>query len=120
MQRVSSAGDLSYEIFYHQTDQLALWESLWSVGQTIRLCPFGMRTIMSLRSDRFFGSWMRDFSRDYTAAETGLDRFIAWDKNADFIGKALALAEREKCAKRTLVVFAVDTDDTDLIEYASI
>lgn len=34
-----------------------------------------------------------------------------------FIGKTSALAERKKGAKRTLEVFAVDTDDADLIEY---
>ena len=34
-----------------------------------------------------------------------------------FIGKTLALAERQKGTKRILEVFAVDTDDADLIEY---
>jgi dimethylglycine dehydrogenase len=46
-------------------------------GRRIGLKPFGMRAMMSLRLDRFFGSWMREFSPDYTAAETGLDRFVA-------------------------------------------
>ena len=40
------------------------------------LRPFGMRAMMSLRLDRFFGSWQREFSPDYTAGETGLDQPI--------------------------------------------
>jgi glycine cleavage system aminomethyltransferase T len=29
------------------------------------MTPFGMRAMMSLRLDRFFGSWMNEFSPDY-------------------------------------------------------
>jgi dimethylglycine dehydrogenase len=76
------------------------------------LSLFGMRAIMSLRLDRFFGSWMREFSPDYTAAETGMDRFINWDK--DFIGKAAAQAETPA---RQLVTFEVDGNDADVTAY---
>ncbi len=39
------------------------------------MTPFGMRAMMSLRLDKFFGSWMSEFSPDYTAAETGYGSF---------------------------------------------
>jgi len=117
VQRVSYTGDLGYEIYCDPTDQRALWLQLWGAGQPMGLRPFGMRAMMSLRLDKFFGSWMREFSPDYTAAETGLDRFISWGKEVDFIGKAAAIRERQNGSDRKLVVFEVDTDDADVVAY---
>jgi dimethylglycine dehydrogenase len=84
------------------------------------MMPFGMRAMMSLRLDKLFGSWMAEFSPDYTAAETGMDRFIAFGKDAAFIGRAAAEAERQNGATRKLVAFAVDTDDADVQGYEPI
>ena len=89
VQRVSYTGDLGYEIFCDPTVAAApLRTRCGRPGGDLGLRPFGMRAMMSLRLDRFFGSWLREFSPDYTAAETGLDRFISFKKNADFIGRA--------------------------------
>jgi dimethylglycine dehydrogenase len=82
VQRVSYTGDLGYEIYVDAMEQRTLWDTLWEAGQTYGMRPFGMRAMMSLRLDKFFGSWMREFSPDYTVAETGLDRFVSWKKNA--------------------------------------
>ena len=100
VQRVSYTGDLGYEVYCDPMAQRQLWWTLWQAGQTHGMVPFGMRAMMSLRLDKFFGSWMREFSPDYTAAETGLDRFISFAKNVDFIGRAAAEAERAAWAPR--------------------
>jgi len=118
VQRVSFTGDLGYEIYCDPMDQRALWTRLCEAGQPMGLAPFGMRAMMSLRLDRFFGAWMREFSPDYTPAETGMARFIKWDK--DFIGKAAAEAERDTPPARTLAVFEVDADDADVVAYEPI
>jgi dimethylglycine dehydrogenase len=60
---------------------------------------------------------MSEFSPDYTAAETGLDRFISFKKNTDFIGRSVAEAERVKPPNRQLVVFEVDAIDADVVAY---
>ncbi|NBR35487.1 MAG: FAD-dependent oxidoreductase, partial [Rhodobacteraceae bacterium] len=117
VQRVSYTGDLGYEIYCDPMDQRALWSTLWTAGQEHGMKPFGMRAMMSLRLDKFFGSWMREFSPDYTPCETGMDRFIAWGKNADFIGRAAAEAEHAAGATRQLVNFIVDADDADVVAY---
>ena len=117
VQRVSYTGDLGFEIYCDPLDQRALWSTLWSAGQAFDMKPFGMRAMMSLRLDKFFGSWAREFSPDYTPCETGMDRFIAWNKPADFIGRAAAEAERTTGAKRQLVNFEVDADTADVVAY---
>ncbi len=120
VQRVSYTGDLGYEIYCEPIDQRTLWHTLWKAGEPLGMKPFGMRAMMSLRLDKFFGSWMREFSPDYTAAETGMDRFISWSKNVDFIGRAAAEAERASAPDRQLCVFEVDADDADVVAYEPI
>jgi len=120
VQRVSYTGDLGFEIFCDPMDQRQLWSTLWNAGAPFGMRPFGMRAMMSLRLDRYFGSWMREFSPDYTAAETGMDRFISWKKNVDFVGRAVAEAERATPPDRQLAVFEVDANDADVVAYEPI
>ena len=120
VQRVSYTGDLGYEIYCDLPSQRALWDALWSAGQPLGMKPFGMRAMMSLRLDKFFGSWLSEFSPDYTAAETGLDRFISFRKPVDFIGRTAAEAERDAGPSRKLCAFEVDADDADVVAYEPI
>ncbi len=120
VQRVSYTGDLGYEIYCDPMAQRQLWWTLWHAGQPHGIAPFGMRAMMSLRLDKFFGSWMREFSPDYTAAETGLDRFISFAKNSNFIGRAAVEAERAAGTNRRLVAFEVDAADADVNAYEPI
>ncbi len=117
IQRVSYTGDLGYEIYCDPMSQRALWQTLWSEGQHHGMHPFGMRAMMSLRLDRFFGSWLSEFSPDYTPGETGMDRFISFRKNADFIGRAAAEAERNAGSARQLVALEVAALDADVHGY---
>ena len=117
VQQVSYTGDHGFEIYCDPMAQRALWDTLWEAGQPYGIIPFGMRAMMSLRLDRFFGSWLSEFSPDYTAAETGLDRFIRFSKNVDFIGRSAAEAERLTPPERQLVVFEVEARDADVVAY---
>ncbi|WP_299149983.1 FAD-dependent oxidoreductase [uncultured Tateyamaria sp.] len=120
VQRVSYTGDLGFEIYCDPLSQRQLWTTLWVAGQPHGMTPFGMRAMMSLRLDKFFGAWLSEFSPDYTAAETGLDRFISWKKNTDFIGRAAAEAERASGPARKLCAFVVEADDADVHGYEPI
>ncbi|MDJ0776633.1 MAG: FAD-dependent oxidoreductase [Gammaproteobacteria bacterium] len=120
VQRVSYTGDRGYEIYVPWQHQAGLYEVLTAAGADLGLRPFGMRAMMSLRLDKSFGSWMREFKPDYTPCETGLDRFVAYDKAADFIGKAAALAERERGVSRRLCTFVVDAIDADAVAWEPI
>ena len=120
VQRVSYTGDLGYEIYVGADDQIALYRELADAGADLGLKPFGMRAMMSLRLEKFFGSWMREFSPDYMPAETGMDRFVSYNKPADFIGKAAAAREKAEGPARKLCAFVVDADDADVHAYEPI
>lgn len=115
VQRVSYTGDLGYEIYVPSTHQIALYHILTEAGEAFGLRPFGMRAMMSLRLEKSFGSWLREFKSDYTPLETGLDRFTAYNKKADFIGKQAALADKAHGATRKLCTFIVEADNTDVV-----
>jgi dimethylglycine dehydrogenase len=114
VQRVSYTGDRGYEIYVPAHHQVALYHILSEAGKDFGLRPFGMRAMMSLRLDKSFGSWMREFKPDYTPLETGLDRFIDYKKECDFIGKQAALAEKEQGVERKLCTFVVEAKDADV------
>lgn len=120
VQRVSYTGDLGYEIYCDPMLQRALWHALWTAGEPLGLKPFGMRAMMSLRLDKFFGSWLAEYSPDYTPAETGLDRFVSWKKNAPFVGREAAEAERRSGPSRRLMPFEVEANGADVTAYEPI
>ncbi len=120
VQRVSYTGDLGFEIYCDPMAQRQLWQALWAAGRDRDMVPFGMRAMMSLRLDKFFGSWMAEYSPDYTPGETGLDRFISFRKDADFIGRSSAETERETGPDRRLCAFVVNADDADVNGYEPI
>ncbi len=112
--RVTYTGDLGYEIYVRRDHQLALYRALSDAGADLGLRPFGMRAMMSLRLEKSFGSWLREYKPDYTAAETGLDRFVSFQKN-DFIGRDVAMAERDAPPTRKLVTLVVGASDADVV-----
>ena len=69
---------------------------------------------MSLRLEKNWGVWTLDFRPDFTAAESGLDAFIRFDKNTPFIGREAASAERERGPEKRLVTLLVEADGVDV------
>ena len=117
--RLSFTGDLGYEIYCDRDHQVALYQALVAAGDDHAMRPFGMRAMMSLRLEKPFGAWMREYRPDYSCAETGLDRFISWKKN-DFIGRDAAMRERDTPPARRLTTFIVDASDADVVAYEPI
>ncbi len=120
VQRVSYTGDLGYEIYVDADEQTALYQKLAAAGADFDMKPFGMHAMMSLRLEKSFGSWMREYKPDYTPLETGLDRFVDYNKSVDFIGKAAAVAEKSAGCERILCTFKVDAKDADVWGYEPI
>jgi len=117
--RVSYTGDLGYEIYCDAQHQVALYHLLTAAGAPHGMRPFGMRAMMSLRLEKPFGSWMREYKPDYTPVETGLDRFIDWKRN-DFIGADAAARARDEGPSRKLACLIVDAADADVVAWEPI
>ncbi|PLL10324.1 dehydrogenase [Tabrizicola sp. TH137] len=111
--RVSFTGDLGWELHCAEADQSRLYVALLETGKEIGVGPVGSRALMSLRVEKGYGSWGRDYSPEYWPQETGLAGLIKADK--DFLNKAAwqAIATQPpREVLRTLVVEATTADAT--------
>ena len=88
--RVSYTGDLGYEIWVAPEYQRHVFETLLDAGADSGIGLFGSRALNALRLEKSYGSWAREYRPIYGPLEAGLDRFVAYSKDADFIGKAAA------------------------------
>ncbi|MFT7533614.1 MAG: dimethylglycine dehydrogenase, partial [Gammaproteobacteria bacterium] len=57
--------------------------------------------------------WLREFRPDFSPVETQLDRFVAYKKAADFIGKEAVLTAKAKGPERMQCTFIVDANEAD-------
>jgi dimethylglycine dehydrogenase len=108
--RMSFTGDLGWELHCDAQDQLRLYEALLEAGREVQAGPVGSRALMSLRIEKGYGSWSREYGPEYWPQEVGLDRLCRVDKrflNRDAVAETLARPARER-----LVVLALDEADT--------
>ncbi len=112
--RISFTGELGYEIWVPADGQLALYDALVAAGADLGLAHFGARALHSLRLEKSFGNWAREYRPIYTPVEAGVDRFVDLAK-ADFIGRAAVVRDRERGPARRLVTLIVDALDADAI-----
>ena len=112
--RISFSGELGFEIYCAPQYQVKLCEQIEDAGRDLELKLYGARTLLSLRLEKGWGVWTLDFRPDFTAVESGLDAFVAFDKETDFIGKQAALTQQDKGPEKKLVTMVMETDDIDV------
>ena len=107
--RVSFSGELGYEIYTAEDNQVALYEAILKAGKEHQIRPVGGRALLSLRVEKGYGSWGREYSTEYWPQEVGLERLIKLDKSEDFIGKQAYMAIKDNPAREKLVMLSIDT-----------
>ncbi|MCR9138414.1 MAG: FAD-dependent oxidoreductase [Alphaproteobacteria bacterium] len=111
--RLSVTGELGYEIHCTAAEHIALRRILLEAGADSGITEFGYNALLSLRLEKSFGIWSTEFTQGYTAAMTGMDRWIDWQKNG-FIGREAAETERNSNGpEQRLVTLEVDADNAD-------
>jgi dimethylglycine dehydrogenase len=108
--RVSFTGDLGWELHCKTEDQARLYEALLEIGKDFGAGPVGGRALMSLRVEKGYGSWSREYSPEYYPQEVGLDRLCKLDK--DFLNKAAVVETLGKDAREHMVILALDEAQT--------
>ena len=109
--RVSFTGDLGWELHCAEGDQTALYAALIEAGHPLGIGPVGGRALMSLRVEKGYGSWGRDYSPEYWPQECGLDGLIRRDK--DFLNKDAWLRIAGNAPRETMVVLQIDATEAD-------
>jgi len=115
--RLSVCGELGYEINCHASEHIGLRRTLLEAGKDLGAGEYGYNALLSLRLEKSFGIWSREFTQAYTPRMTGMDRWIDWQKK-DFVGRRPALAERDgPDPKLKLVTLAIDVTGADASGY---
>jgi len=115
--RLSLAGELGYEIHCRSSEHTVLRRLLLEAGEGLAATEYGYNAALSLRLEKSFGIWSREFTQDYTPRMTGLDRWIAFDKGP-FIGREAARKEHASNAPpRKLVTLEIDAINADASGY---
>ncbi|MCX7057926.1 MAG: FAD-dependent oxidoreductase [Proteobacteria bacterium] len=112
--RVSFTGDIGYEMWVTSDYQRALYDLLVQAGAKFELKHLGGRALNSLRLEKSFGTWAREYRPIYGPYEAGLGRFVDL-KKPEFIGRAAAEAEKASGGVRRLITLDVDANDADAI-----
>ena len=106
--RVSFTGDLGWELHCAAEDQVRLYTALLEAGKDIGAGPVGSRALMSLRLEKGYGSWGREYSPEYWPQEVGLERLCKMDK--EFLHKAAAAEVMQNPVRERMVLVALDAD----------
>jgi len=112
--RVNFVGELGWELHHPIEMQNYIFDQVMEAGAEFDIKPFGIRAMDSMRLEKSYRLIPREMSIEYSAFESGLDRFVRLDKEDDFIGKA-ALAEwQQRGADNGFVTIEVlDVVDAD-------
>ncbi len=111
--RLSVTGEMGFEIHCSAAEHIQLRRLLLDAGADLGMREIGFNALLSLRLEKSFGIWSAEFTQGYTAGQTGMDRWVAWDKG-DFIGRDAAMAERDgNGPAQKVVTLEVDAKEAD-------
>jgi dimethylglycine dehydrogenase len=110
--RVSFTGDLGWELHCKVEDQAKLYEALLEVVRKADGGPVGGRALSSLRVEKGYGSWGREYSPEYWPQEVGFDKLVKLDKG-DFLNRDAYVSIADNPARDRLVMFAIEATDAD-------
>ncbi len=113
--RVNFVGELGWEIHHGLEYQNHIFDALMAHGDKHGLQPFGIRAMNYLRLEKSYRLIGTEMSIEYSAYESGLDRFINL-KKGEFVGREALLAWQERGADNAFVTLEVTGHpDADVI-----
>ena len=117
--RVSYAGELGWEIHVHVDDAADVYARLFEAGAASKLRDFGMLALDSMRLEKGYRSWKGDLTNDYTMLQSGLARWIDFDK-PDFVGREALSRERDAGVDQTFVTLTVEDGPGDPVYLSTV
>ena len=113
--RVNFVGELGWEFHHPIEQQVALFDHLMAAGQEFGIRPYGVKAMSSLSIEKSYRLIPRELSIEYSAYESGLDRFVHPNKG-QFLGRDGLVAGREQGLNWnfvTMEVHGVTDKDSD-------
>ncbi len=114
--RMSYVGELGWELYVEANFAVHVFDTIWAAGRAhgAELC--GYHTLNSLRFEKGYRHWGHEVTPDDSPVQAGLSFAVAWDKEADFIGRAALEKQKAEGVTRRLVQVAV-SDESVLLHH---
>ena len=111
--RVNFVGELGWELHHPIEMQNAIFDAIMDAGREFGIRPFGIRAMIAMSIEKSYRLIPRELSIEYSAYESGLDRFVHPNKG-QFLGRdalVKAHAEGDKWKFVTMEVHGVTDAD---------
>lgn len=109
--RVNFVGELGWELHHPIEQQNTIFDAVMAAGAEFGIKPFGIRAMDAMRLEKSYRLIPRELSIEYSAYESGLDRFVHPNKG-EFLGRD-ALVERRAAGEKWAFVTAEVHDVSD-------
>lgn len=93
--RVNFVGELGWEFHHPIEQQIALFDHLMEAGKEFGIRPYGIKAMGALSLEKSYRLVPRELSIEYSAYESGLDRFVHPNKG-QFIGRDALVEAKQK------------------------
>jgi len=113
--RMNFVGELGWELHHPIEYQNHIFDRLMEVGDEFGVKPFGIRAMDSLRIEKTYKLVGTEMSIEYSAYESGLDRFVHLNKG-NFIGRDSLVKWQQDGFDNIMVTLEVfDINDADAL-----
>ncbi len=109
--RLTYVGELGWELYVDAADGVDVYDRIVAAGEPFGLRHAGYHALNTLRMESGYRHWGHDITDQDTPLEAGLGFAIAWDKDADFVGRAALEAQRELPRSKRLIQFRLHDPD---------
>ena len=106
--RVSFTGDLGFEIYVDESNHLSLYQAILSAGAEFGIRPVGSRALGSMRIEKGYGSWSREYSPEWYPTESGLAALVKTDK-PEFLGRDAYMKIKDLPPRQLLCNFTIES-----------
>jgi glycine cleavage system aminomethyltransferase T/glycine/D-amino acid oxidase-like deaminating enzyme len=105
--RISYVGELGWEIYVPIEQGLRVWDALWESGTPHGMVPVGIGTYaVTARLEKGYRAHGNELELDFNLVDAGMARPTV--KDADFVGKAAYLRQREAGPVAVLCTLTLD------------
>ncbi|MDI6026869.1 FAD-dependent oxidoreductase [Corticibacterium sp. UT-5YL-CI-8] len=104
--RVNFVGELGWELHHPIEQQNTIFDLLMEAGAEFGIKPFGIRAMTAMAIEKSYRLIPRELSIEYSAWESGLDRFVHPNKG-EFIGRDALVKLREDGPRWSFVTMEV-------------
>ena len=111
--RVNYVGELGWELHVPMQHLAALYDAVWTAGESHGIADFGLYAINSLRMEKAYRAWGDELTNEINMIEAGMERFLALGKGP-FRGREATRAAQANGSKQKLVYLEVDAKDSDV------